>query len=389
MRIALFTDGYAPNISGVVTSIDMLAKGLRQMGHEVYIVTSSYKHNKSPKEKYIIRLKGFNVPFKSFKGYQLVRNKKKYQNLLKSYNFDVIHVHTEFGIGRIGLRLAKKLNIPMIFTTHTMYEDYMHHVIRFGGFILKRPFMNYVKKILGWFVRESTYTIAPNQKVIDMYARYGIEKDFKLIPTGLDLDKFKKENFSTSEVDELKKSLGLNDEIVILSIGRIAKEKSIDMIIREFSKNNLEGKCKLVIVGDGPSKKELMDLVDDLHISDKVIFTGAVPWEKIGLYYQLGDVFVNASVSETQGLTYIEALAASLPVIVRYDTNLEEFIKDHYNGLFYKTEEEFGKRLKELMYDKKLRDELIKNAPISVQRYSVLQYSKNVLKLYMDATKKA
>ena len=215
---------------------------------------------------------------------------------------------------------------------------------------------------------------------------YNIPGNYKIVPTGINLEKFKSETYKEEDVLKLKESLGLKDEFVCLFIGRVSSEKSIDVLLKGFRQINNEN-MKFLIVGDGPYMGELKDLVKKLNLEDKVILTGMVDWELVGLYYQLGDCFLNASISETQGLTYIEALAAGLPLLVKYDQVLEAVLTDGYNGLFFHKDEELPSLIERLKEDKKLKEELSKNALLSVKKYSQEEYAKNVLKTYEEAIK--
>jgi len=166
-----------------------------------------------------------------------------------------------------------------------------------------------------------------------------------VIPTGVNIEPFEKSNYDEQLIKDEKKCFGINEnEPVILFIGRIAKEKSIDVIIN--SMNELIKKipnCKLLIVGDGPERENLEELTNNLAISKSVVFAGEKPWAEIGKYYQMGDVFVGASLTETQGLTFAEAMAAQIPVVAKYDKNLDGIIEDKINGrVFYKDEDLAG-----------------------------------------------
>lgn len=380
MRIGLFTDSYTPQINGVTISVIMLADGLRNLGHEVFIITTNHKDAK--KEAYTMRLKGIPVPLKTMKGYQLVFLANRYLINIKALNLDIIHVHTEFSIGRFGLRCSKKLNIPMIYTLHTMYEEYMHHVVKYGRSLFKGTYLRYVKNILEWFTDYSKAVVLPHEKVRTMLDKYRVLSEIVIIPSGIDLERFYKTTYKKEQVAELKKQLGLENEKVLLFIGRVAPEKSIDLIVKAFAKEVNNINAKLVIVGDGPALANLKQLAINKKIEEYVIFTGAIPWQNIGLYYQIADCFVNASKSETQGLTYIEAMAASLPVLVRYDTNLDGLVEDGVNGLFFQDDEDFNRKLNMLLLNKELMETLSKNALPSVAKFSKEKYAEDISMLY-------
>ncbi|MDY0210581.1 MAG: glycosyltransferase family 4 protein [Acholeplasma sp.] len=380
MRIGLFTDAYLPQISGVTTSIYMLAEGLRSLGNEVYIITTSGAN--TVEDPYIIRLKGMPIPKKGLKSFRIVPFTNAHIKKIHALNLDVMHVHTEFSIGSVAVHMRDKYEIPMVFTVHTMYEEYLHYVSKFLNKFFRRPLMHYLKKLMKRFIKRADVTITPTKKVMDLMRSYDIEGHYEIIPTGIQLDKFKRENYEPSKIEELKKSLGLENEFVYLFLGRISREKSIDVLLDAFAQVAHEQKSKFLIIGDGPAMSELKDKVKKLKIEDKVVFTGFIKWTEVGLYYQLGDVFINASVTETQGLTYIEALAASLPVIVKYDACLLDVIDEFNNGLFFRDDKELPLLMRQVYELEELRNKLIKNATKSIEKYSQECYSNSALKAY-------
>lgn len=380
MRIGLFTDAYLPQISGVTTSIYMLAEGLRSLGHEVYIITTSAAN--TVEDPYIIRLKGMPIPKKGLKSFRIVPFTSAHIKKIHALNLDVMHVHTEFSIGSVAVHMRDKYEIPMVFTVHTMYEEYLHYVSKFLNKFFRRPLMHYLKKLMKRFIRRSDVTITPTQKVMDLMKSYNIDGHYEIIPTGIQLDKFKRENYEESRILELKKSLGIENDFVYLFLGRISAEKSIDVLLDAYSQVAKEQKSKFLIIGDGPAMSQLKDKVKKLKIEDRVIFTGFVKWTEVGLYYQLGDVFLNASVTETQGLTYIEALAASMPVIVKYDSCLLEVIDEFNNGLFFRDNKELPLLLRQVYEVESLRTKLSENASKSIEKYSQECYSSSALKAY-------
>jgi 1,2-diacylglycerol 3-alpha-glucosyltransferase len=380
MRIGLFTDAYLPQISGVTTSIYMLAEGLRSLGHEVYIITTSAAN--TVEDPYIIRLKGMPIPKKGLKSFRIVPFTSAHIKKIHALNLDVMHVHTEFSIGSVAVHMRDKYEIPMVFTVHTMYEEYLHYVSKFLNKFFRRPLMHYLKKLMKRFIRRADVTITPTQKVLDLMKSYNIDGHYEIIPTGIQLDKFKRENYEESRILELKKSLGIENDFVYLFLGRISAEKSIDVLLDAYSQVAKEQKSKFLIIGDGPAMSQLKDKVKKLKIEDRVIFTGFVKWTEVGLYYQLGDVFLNASVTETQGLTYIEALAASMPVIVKYDSCLLEVIDEFNNGLFFRDNKELPLLLRQVYEVESLRTKLSENASKSIEKYSQECYSSSALKAY-------
>lgn len=390
MRIGIFTDSYKPYVSGVSTSIYTLAEGLIAAGHDVYIITPKYKgHKEYDKDyNYIIRVSGIRLPKKGASFLKYVPFVGRHLRRIDKLDLDVIHVHTELTIGKLALKAKKKYDIPIVYTVHTMYEEYLHFASKFLAKYWKAPLMRIVKSKMRKFITNSDVTIVPSKKIKDLMISYNIEGDYNIVPTGINLSKFKQESYQNADVLKVKESLNLKpDEFICLYVGRISLEKDIDMLIDGFKMVNHD-KIKFVIVGGGPHLKNIKEKVLKEGLKDKIIFTGIVPTKDIGLYYQIGDIFLNASVSETQGLTYIEALAAGLPLIVRYDKVLENVVTEGYNGMFFYETKEISKKILKLYKDKDLTTNLKENTLKSVVQFDDKTYIKNALKMYERAINK-
>ncbi len=385
MRIGIFTDPYLPNVSGVVTSVLMLKKGLEEQGHKVFIITVGQK-KEYKKEKNLLWYNGIRAPFRAMKMYSGLIFVGKPVKDVRKLKLDVMHVHTEFTVKRIAKKVSKKDNVPIVYTYHTMYDSYYHYLGKFISFFFKRPLTFFLRRVIKDMKKISEVIIVPTKKVRQSFVGFKIPVKTKVIPTGLEFSQFYKENQDANEIEKIRNSLGLKDELVLLFVGRVAKEKSLDVIVREFTK--LEDKTsKLLIVGDGPYMGELLQHIRDYKVQERVILTGMIPFDEVSPYYHIGDVFVNASVSETQGLTYIEALASELICLVRYDVNLEELITDNENGIFFQNNEDFGDKLSLILTDEELRNKIKANSRDSIQNYSKEVYAKKCVEVYNLAIK--
>ena len=347
MKIGIFSDTYHPDINGVVTSIKMLEKEMIARGHEVHIFTPSKHEPTNNQNLYMVKsiplfvAKKYDYRIAGFYSREIAKQ-------IKELDLDIVHTQSEFSLGMFAKIVARKFNIPFVHTYHTMWEDYVHYIIPIKGkksIFPKRFARNFSKN----FVNKSDLIIAPSKKT-EKYLKYRCKvknKEIQIIPTGIDLTPFDPANFTKKDILKAKTDLGLNEnDKVILFIGRLAEEKSVDVILKGFSEmltKSQDSSLKLVIIGDGPSIDSLKELSKNLNIENKVIFTGRQPWEKIGLFYNIGDLFVNASTTETQGLTFIEAMAAKVPVLAKYDTNLDTIIDNNKTGFFFKKDEEFAK----------------------------------------------
>ncbi len=386
MRIGIFTDTYPPYINGVSTSIAMLEKGLREMGHEVFIVTvnpenMSYKYEDDER---IIRIPGIPIGIYDYRltGIYPLRAINK----IKKWDLDIIHSHTEFGVGTFARIVAKQFNIPLVHTYHTMYEDYVYYITK--GYFDKssKKIVEYLTKF--YCDKTAKALIVPSQKTYDMFKqKYKFDKDIHIVPTGIDIDRFKKEKIDKQELESLKKELGIKkDDFVILFVGRIAKEKNIDLLLKSHVK--IIGKhpnAKLVIVGSGPDYEHYIEMAKKLKIDSNVIFTSSIPWEEIPIYYALGDVFTTASNTETQGLTLIEAMAGSVPVVCLKDKSFEDILLDGKNGKYFTNESEYISSMNYLIENPSDLETMSEQARITSEMHSIGFFAKSVLNVYKEA----
>lgn len=381
MRIGLFTDTYPPFINGVSTSVLMLKQGLEKLGHEVYVVTVNDESFSYKEEDGILKIPSFPIGLMNFR--QTGIYPIKAFNIIKKWKLDIIHSHTEFSIGTFARLISKQLNIPLVHTYHTMYEEYIYY-------ITKGYFNSASKKLVEYltlFLCDKTIDelIVPTEKTKELFKdKYKVKRDVYVIPSGIDTTRFYKENIDKNEIINLKKDLGLKKtDFIVLYVGRIAKEKSIDFLINNFnSVLNRIPKAKMIIVGDGPDIKDLIDLTRKKGLENKIIFTGKAPWTDVPKYYSLCDLFVTASKTETQGLTVMEAMGASKPVVAIRDESFELMITDKKDGLFFDDEKSYVDMIYEVYKNKKLRDEISFNARLTADKYSPYSYAKNVLKVY-------
>lgn len=385
MRIGIFTEVYRPYVSGVVTSVVMLKKSLEELGHDVYVVTintDKMKYEYDEKEK-ILKIPGIESGiydnFKISSIYSIKATKR-----IKKWNLDIIHTHTEGSMGLYGRLLAKQFDIPVVHTYHTMYEDYIYLITK--GYFDKPA--KKLLEVLTLFYCDKTVSelIVPTKKTYDLFKnKYGIEREVNIIPTGIDIERFKNSNFDSKEINDLRNELGIKkDDFVLLLVSRISEEqKNIKILIDSQKVINKKYKnIKFLIVGDGPDLEFFKKMTKN---NKNIIYTGMVPWNVVAKYYQLGNVFVTASKTETQGLTVIEAMAASLPVVCLDDDSFKIAIIDNYNGLFFKNKKEYINSIFKI-YEKKDEYAIMrKHAVLSSKQFSSKYYGERILEVYDKA----
>lgn len=338
MRIGLFTDTYFPQVSGVATSIKTLKTELEKLGHTVFIFTTTDEGVNRYEDWDIIRIPS--VPFFAFKDRRVAY--AGFTDALKiasRYKLDLIHTHTEFTLGILGKMVAKELQIPVVHTYHTQYEDYVHYIAK-GRLI--RPGM--IKYFVRPFLHDLDGVICPSEIVEELLMRYNIPVSKRIIPTGIDLAKFDRPEICPSDIEDLREQLGIQkDETMLLSLSRISHEKNIQAVIKAMPRILQDNpKVKLVIVGGGPYAETLQELIEELQLQDAVQMTGMIAPSDTALYYKAADFFISASTSETQGLTFLESLASGTPIIAHANPYLNNVITDKMFGTLFLREEEIA-----------------------------------------------
>ena len=386
MRIGIFSETYEPYVSGVTTSIKMLKEALENLNHEVYIVTVNLKNYQFiyDRDNKIIYIPG--IKTKIYDARLTGIYSKKAFKIIKTWNLDLIHSQTEFGIGYFSRIVSKKLNIPVVHTYHTLYEDYVHYVTH-------NHFNNISKKIAikitkYYCEKKCDSLIVPTSKIKDLFInKYNIKKEINVIPTGIDTNRF--QNVDKKQVTNLKKEYNLNaNDFVIGCVGRIATEKSIDDLLTN-SKDLIKKypHLKLLIVGDGPELANLKELASKLNIKENVIFTGKIPYDLIPAYYKLFNILTSFSTTETQGLTIIEALASQKPVICIKDESFKKMITPGFNGYLFNDPKDYQKIIKKLITNPKEYQKLQANTLKSISQYTKEAFAKYVLKVYKKTLK--
>ena len=389
MRVGIFTESYPPLVNGVSTSILMLEHALTKLGHEVFIITVSDNKKDYVLENngHILRLPSVNLAncydYKMTSVYPI-----KAVNMIKKMNLDVIHSNVEFTVGIFARVVSEQLSIPLVHTYHTNWEDYTHYITK-----NKKILDDICKKLLKYlvvFFEDKTVTelIVPSNKIYNLFKdKYKFTKNIHIIQTGIETSKFYKEKFNQKDINSLKKKLGIKKkDFVVMTVSRLAKEKSVDRIInnhKELVKKY--SNMKLLIVGDGPDIDKLKDEAKILGVSDSVIFTGKVPLSDIPIYYQLGNVFVTASKSETQGLTVVEAISSSLPIVAVKDDSFVNSVIEDFNGFVFTDDEKYINSISKLYEDKDLYNRLSNQSRLLSEDFSSEYFALKVLKVYETA----
>ena len=378
MKILITSDTYSPAVNGVVTSLLTLRRELARRGHEVRVLTLSGEGRGWQADG--VYAVGSLDAGRIYPGARLMApTLTSPMGQLTAWCPDVVHSQCEFSTFGLARRVAKACHAPLVHTYHTVYEDYTHYF---------SPSRRWGRAMARWLTRAVTArvdaVIAPTQKVRRLLEGYGVKQPVRVIPTGIELDRF------TAAPDALvqarRAALGIPDgQTVLLYVGRLAREKSIDELLESRAALG-DAPVTLLLAGGGPDEPRLRRKAAALGLAaPAVVFAGMVPPAEVPLFYHLGDVFVSASRSETQGLTYLEAMAAGLPLVCRADPCLEGVLTGGVNGWQYTTPAGRDTALAALLADAGLRREMGRRSARTAEQFSAQQFAQRVEALYREA----
>ena len=304
LRVAMFTNVYLPTMNGVVVSVESFRKALTQLGHHPYILApaSGEIEDRAP---YVFRYPAVELPLQK---YPLTLPVSPYvDRLLRNLKPQVLHANHPALLGRVAERKSEELNLPLVFTYHTRYADYSHY----ASPLPQENVKEFIEAWLGVFISNCHHLVVPSESIKGLLQQtYPIVGHISVVPTGIDLD-----HFQNLDRAKARQQLGWDaDQRVLISVGRLAKEKNFDLLLQAFAHLPDDG-SKLVLVGSGDEQRPLEKLAQELGIQSRCQFTGPVTNTDIPTYLAAADLFVFASLTETQGLVTLEAMAAGLPVV--------------------------------------------------------------------------
>jgi len=380
MRIAFFTNCYKPLVNGVVTSISSLKEAYGRKGHEVYVFAPRVE-GYIDQEKNVFRYRSINLTSKV--KYPLpIPLSFKVKKVITEFNPDIVHIHHPFLLSSVAIMYGKKLGIPKILTIHTQYEQYAYYVSP----VPERITHEAIKMIISNLADKTDCITTPSASMKELIKGYGIKNRIEVISNAIHLISFKEDD--ELKRTEIKKKYNLKeDDKIILFVGRVASEKSIDKIIKALAiiKKRNTGKEKLLIVGDGPAMDELKLLTRSLKVEEDVIFAGTVSYEEIQHYYKMAYVFTIASTTETFGIVTIEALASGVPVVAVKAPGAADILTDGLDGLLVDDDvEKIANALEKIIKEPELREKLSRGALKTSEKYSIDTISERMLNLYRE-----
>lgn len=379
MHIAFFTNYYHPVVNGVVRSVASFRETLMKQGHNVFIFAQSDSTYKDD-EPFIFRYPSLPLPLGEISTALPVS--PFVDQLLPMLKLDVIHTHHPILLGQTAARKAAELDLPLVFTFHTQYWEYTHY-IPFPQEAIQDFLKNAVHRWLREFMQKCQHIIIPSESLKDILVRdYGLHERYSVIPTGTDL-----EPFLNADGKSLRAENGWQDETVLISVGRLAPEKNWDTLVRAFAKVHQEHlETRLVLIGDGAAKPTLEELAAELGVSERVTFTGALPFQEVPRYLKAADVFAFASVTETQGLVTIEAMAAGLPVVAVDGPGTRDIVEPGKQGFLVENDPDaLAKGIHKLLSDPQRIKRSSNSALKKAKTFDVSQLGSQLLGVYEQA----
>ncbi len=384
MKIGVFTETFLPNIDGVVVSVLNMNRFLIKQGHEVCVFTVG----KGPHvvDGYdVFRARGLSVL--SYKCYQLGVPSLRIIEHVAGTGIDVLHTRGPFTMGLMAKHISRLMNLPLIGTFDTPIQEYVHYLPVAGRIgATKEVLSRLAVKYAVWYYNGCDIVTTPSETVKRQLIKMGCKKRVVALSNGVDIRRYNPDNYSNT----IRNGFCRPDEHMILHVGRITKEKRVDMLL-VMAKHLMERKVKfrLIIVGKGPALKELTEASKNMGLSEYVTFTGFVADEELPKYYATADVFVTASPVETQGIVLLEALASGTPIVGARAGAIPELVENKKNGLLFRMGDakDAGEKIAWIFEDDGLRKRLSGNAKESVAEHSLENVCKKLEKIYEEMIK--
>lgn len=344
MNIAFFTNTYLPVVSGVVRSVESFREELTRQGHNVFIFAQA-DGDYEDKIPFIFRYASLPLPIQT--DIQAVIPVSPFaEQLLLFLKPEVIHTHHPFLLGQTAARRADELSVPLVFTFHTQYTEYTHY-FPLPQEAIQEFLKDTIKNWLKDYMKRCQHIVIPTESMKEILVNnYGLREFYTVIPTGINLEPYRH-----ADGKALRSREGWQDDKVLISTGRLAPEKNLPVLLQSVQKVYCEHPdIRMVILGDGPEKSALQELAAELGIAERVTFTGAVPFEDIPAYLKAADLFIFASVTETQGLVTLEAMAAGLPVVAVEASGTRDTVENGKQGFLVPNDPDaLGKAINRLL----------------------------------------
>ena len=378
MKISMFTNTYLPHVGGVARSVSTFVEDLRRQGHLVQVIAPSFPEHNPGKEEYVVRLpaiQNFNGSDFSVK----LPLPGTIDEEIADFSPDIIHSHHPFLLGDSAVRVSRSLELPLVFTHHTLYEQYTHYV-PLDSELLKR----FVKDLATQYANLCNYVIAPSSAVKTLLLKRGVQSSIGVLPTGINLS-----FFNSGDGKKFRQIHGIDEQIQVIGhLGRLAPEKNLLFLARGVA-DAVEQfpNARFMVAGEGSAREDIVRVFEELNLKKSLLMVGNITGRDLADCYAAMDVFVFASKSETQGLVLAEALAASVPVIALSASGVDDVIENRVNGILLEaqsSQNDFTVALVDLLKDGERLQSLKAKSTRSVEKFSHQSCSTRLASIYQQ-----
>lgn len=399
----MFTDAYFPRINGVSISVKSYADELAALGHKVLIICCDYRDEEvndsiSIPKSFLETTDNPNINLYRVSSLPVMLSKEdklarlsqwnKIKNQLNPFKPDIIHINSEFSLGFLGLVYGYFKFLPIVFTFHTLWEEYASNYMKYVPDSIARRLG---REIVIHYLKRADEIIVPTQRIADVVIKYGVQKETDILPTGIPksvytIDKEKLPRF----IEGMEKLYPiLKGKRMLLYVGRVAKEKNLEFLIQSFEKiQEKTPDTVLTIVGGGPDLENMKEIASTSKYSDKIIFTGYCEREDLPYFYHTADVFVFPSVTETQGLVTIEAMMCGTPVVAIGEMGTYDVMQGDNGGFMVKNDLEiFTEKVQLLLDNKELHKQKSEEALAWSKKWSISYLTPKLISYYEKAIK--
>ncbi len=373
MRIGFAADTYKPYISGVTNYISLHKAELERIGHEVTLFTFG-SGKEVPDEPRVIYSPGFRLKMGYAFGMRYSREARE-----QLHEMDIVHLHHPFISGQLVLKECLPRGIPLVFTAHTRYDQFLHDYM---PWIPNSLGMRLLSLYLPKFCRQMERVISNSPASEEGLRNCGVDRDLVFMPNGVDLAPF----WGAPRNDDLRRQLVGESRMMFLFVGRLAVEKNLPLLFKAF-----EGICRrhpsasLVMVGTGPIEKQLRAQIARSDCGGRVIFTGLIPYDHLPAYFSAADAFVMPSIHDAHPLAILEAMASGLPLVVVGSPAYRETVVDGQNGIYCENGvASFEAGMERLLLDAPLRRKMGGQSRVLSGQFAVERTAARLVELYAE-----
>lgn len=374
----MFTNVYLPSTNGVVTSVCSFTDGLTQAGHNVFTFAPHAQEEYQDLVPFVFRYPSWELPLQS---YPLTLPVSPFVDaLLPCLKLDLVHANHPAMLGNVAAKKSRQLGVPLVFTYHTHYREYAHYARGLPPNVVKE----FLEHWLLNFMRKCHHVVVPSHSIRELLEEsYGLSKRVSVVATGVDASRFARQTQA-----QARRRLGLESEgLLVISVGRLAREKNWELLLRAFALALEQAPtARLLVIGGGEERAHLEATCRELAIADHVTFTGSVASNLIAEYYAASDLFCFASLTETQGLVTLEAMASGLPVAAVDANGTRDVLRHGEEGLLGPCDHrELARSLSTLLADGELRRKMGEAGRVTSRRYSITAQASLMESVYREA----